>query len=450
MLDNNYITPSQYREYIVDLMADPGTLIPSDAEVPRDDGDVATSCSSFSENETLERRSFATSENESNLLVEKYEKAPNLKSQHDKYSFQGKNLDDPFSNLKVPARKTSQGYSLLRSPSWTEGISPPNVCRMKAKDVTLYVLDAAKENPQLAQKLHDVLVDIGVVAPPNLFSEICPQHPDPMVSDDLKVSDKQKNLKKNDEANNTNSQFKLLNVCSTSHHLEPVEGLGAPRPLDSPAVSSSPEPKISLELQNSPAMMIRNMPVAAAAATAAVVASSMVVAAAKSNSDCHLEVPVAAAAATATAAVVAATTAAVSKQYEFPELFFSSSIVSPTGNGQVSGEEDGVHHSSEVLHEAERNSDRSTGNESTKSDVALDDVGEFEILWEDLTVGERIGLGTVHSLTTCALVRDVLFSYGSILVLGSYGEVFHGELHGTVSHIVSKICYFYHCFDHIS
>ena len=34
------------------------------------------------------------------------------------------------------------------------------------------MIDAAKENPQLAQKLHHVLVKSGVVTPRNLFSEI--------------------------------------------------------------------------------------------------------------------------------------------------------------------------------------------------------------------------------------------------------------------------------------
>ncbi|XP_016200202.1 pentatricopeptide repeat-containing protein At5g46100-like [Arachis ipaensis] len=34
------------------------------------------------------------------------------------------------------------------------------------------MIDASKENPHLAQKLHDVLLESGVIAPPNLFSEI--------------------------------------------------------------------------------------------------------------------------------------------------------------------------------------------------------------------------------------------------------------------------------------
>ncbi|CAA6659406.1 unnamed protein product [Spirodela intermedia] len=469
----NIVKINNGREYIVDLMADPGTLIPTDAGVPQRDGDIATSSVSsslkdlenshassfstpssvgcFSQNEMLDRRSSITSENERGCMVAMSEGKQILKSSYDNSSIQCliddrskicEDSSDSSSNQRVPTRKASprlsQAYSLGRSPSWTEGISSPAVRRMKAKDVSQYMIDAAKENPQLAQKLHDVLLESGVVAPLNLFTEIIHEQPDCVVSDDVNLSDKQEIAKRKDgtrqkcQADPSNGQLNLPTngvqpkVYSRSQvdHLEPVAGLGVSRPLNFGVVSSSPQSETPVELQTSPVMFIKNMPVAAAAAaTAAVVASSMVVAAAKSNSDKNLEVPVAAAA-TATAAVVAATTAAVSKQYEPSELVCSSPTVFPTDVGQKFCEEDGtsdehpvikqeynvspdsVHHTTEGYQETERSSDKSTGYESTKSDVALDDVAEFEILWEDLTLGERIGLG-------------------------SYGEVFHGELHGT-------------------
>ena len=43
---------------------------------------------------------------------------------------------------------------------------------MLCKIGSLYMIDVAKDNPQLAQKLHHVLVESGVVAPRNLISEI--------------------------------------------------------------------------------------------------------------------------------------------------------------------------------------------------------------------------------------------------------------------------------------
>uniref|UniRef100_A0A453PKI0 Uncharacterized protein n=1 Tax=Aegilops tauschii subsp. strangulata TaxID=200361 RepID=A0A453PKI0_AEGTS len=50
--------------------------------------------------------------------------------------------------------------------------------------------------------------------------------------------------------------------------------------------------------------------------------------------------------------------------------------------------------SAEVPREAERTSDKSSGTESAKSEVTLDDVAEFEMQLEEIAIGERIGLGT--------------------------------------------------------
>jgi hypothetical protein len=196
--------------------------------------------------------------------------------------------------------------------------------------------------------------------------------------------------------------------------LKPVQGLGVYHPFDSRdnAAPSIPLYEPFAPPQENPLQLIKQMPVTAAAvATAAVVASSMVVAAAKSNSDIKLDVPVAAA---ATAAAVVATTAAVNKQYEYLDsggqllCLPSSSDKSiqkgkhdlldndqlETNNGQDNAfehEKDSV----QAPQEAERGSDRSTGTESARSEIALDDVAEFEIQWEDLTLGERVGLGTI-------------------------------------------------------
>ena len=48
----------------------------------------------------------------------------------------------------------------------------------------------------------------------------------------------------------------------------------------------------------------------------------------------------------------------------------------------------------QISKKGERVSDRSTGNESTLSEVSLEDVADCEIAWEDISLGERIGLGT--------------------------------------------------------
>uniref|UniRef100_A0A0A9D5K0 Uncharacterized protein n=1 Tax=Arundo donax TaxID=35708 RepID=A0A0A9D5K0_ARUDO len=195
--------------------------------------------------------------------------------------------------------------------------------------------------------------------------------------------------------------------------LKPVEGLGINHPPD---IRDLATPFISQYAPSAPPQetlspLTKQLPVTAAAvATAAVVASSMVVAAAKSNSDKNFDVPVAAAA-TVTAAAVVATTAAVSKQYEHSEPGNQVlSLPSPSqGNESIQKGRDELWDKQhlefdhgqdktldqEVPQEAERTSDKSSGTESAKSDVALDEIAEFEMQWEEIAIGERIGLGIV-------------------------------------------------------
>ncbi|KAJ6677078.1 SERINE/THREONINE-PROTEIN KINASE TNNI3K-RELATED [Salix viminalis] len=136
---------------------------------------------------------------------------------------------------------------------------------------------------------------------------------------------------------------------------------------------------------------VKKVPVAAAAAAAAaVVASSMVVAATKSGTDTNLELPVAAAA-TATAAAVVATTAAVNKQYEQgarSDGDADSAGYEPRGSGDNGS------------------GGRSSGSGGRECDALGANSEECEIPWDEIAMGERIGLG-------------------------SYGEVYHGDWHGT-------------------
>ncbi|KAL5544998.1 hypothetical protein UlMin_008782 [Ulmus minor] len=449
----NFVKMQDGREYIVDLMSDPGTLIPSDAAGSHIDYDesfsfaspvyvdssrVASSSSgvrsSFEEHSdlgTFERRSrlrnpsyagkvsddreeFTTAnvkvagptevDEESNVLVDGARKPSNV---------------EKVLVREVPGR-TSYPYGHARSPSWTEGITSPAVRRMKVKDVSQYMIDAAKENPRLAQKLHDVLLESGVVAPPNLFTEIYHEQLDSSTAEVNYPVEEEENKErvgtqeKKSPDDNTPSQFLPLphnrvqskvSPLGQPENLQIVEGLGA---------SLIPSQSVT------PVNYVKNVPVAAAAAAAAaVVASSMVVAAAKSSADPN-QLPVAAAA-TATAAAVVATTAAVSKQYEQgtrSDGDTDSGGYEPRGSGdrerRGSGDREqrgsgGHEHRGSGGHErdseGERTSDSSAGNESTKSD-SIDDVADCEIPWEDITLGERIGLG-------------------------SYGEVYRGDWHGT-------------------
>ncbi|CAN4086664.1 unnamed protein product [Withania somnifera] len=438
----NYVKIEDEREYIVDLMADPGTLIPSDTSGTQ--GDYEESILSISPSSKYVDSHMGSS---SSGVACSSEDHPDYGMEERKSRFgagnespssgnsekqKGSNNSDDFAKLrtvKEQGQETSSRtgharspYSHTRSPSWTEGVSSPAVRRMKAKDVSLYMIDAAKENPQLAQKLHDVLLESGVVAPPNLFTEIYSEQLDASPVEGKSRSDDM-GSKGRDEVEKIKCQADM--DCNNfllplpSHAMSKVNPCGPFDPhLGGGEVSGQ---QVSPHSELAAVKFTKNMPVAAAAAAAAaVVASSMVAAAAKTTYGSKADLPVAAAA-TATAAAVVATTAAVAKQYENLETsalpnspaFFLNLIdpgrVDRDADGSApeeQGSRDQVHEALAANPEGERVSDRSTGNDSVKSDVTLDDVADCEIPLEEITLGERIGLG-------------------------SYGEVYRGEWHGT-------------------
>ncbi|CAI9753605.1 unnamed protein product [Fraxinus pennsylvanica] len=452
----NLVQVNNGREYIVDLMADPGTLIPSDeaglhidceelclsnsplskdVEPSRMDSSSSGITSSFedqSEVGTLERRpSFKKTialRNEtivrdefssSGIAVKQVnsQEGPNQSSDSSKYPWNVKK--EPA--WEIPGR-SNHPYSHARSPSWTEGVSSPAVRRLKVNDVSQYMIDAAKENPHLAQKLHDVLLESGVIAPPNLFTEMYPDQLD-MSLGETKSPGTEKENPGSDEIR----KIKGHNNLDPVRFLPPLPHQGACSRSPNKRLECHLDLKEATEHHDSPEPEIapvkydKNVPVAAAAAAAAaVVASSMVVAVVKTNTDPKLQLPVAAAA-SATAAAVVATTAAVSKQYELetsaqsqdsPASFLDKSEClrndgeADMAVSELQGTGEREHDALRLKSEGERISDRSTGNDSAKSDIALDDVADCEIAWEEIALGERIGLG-------------------------SYGEVYHGDWHGT-------------------
>ncbi|KAG9160021.1 hypothetical protein Leryth_005762 [Lithospermum erythrorhizon] len=449
----NFVKIDDGREYIVDLMADPGTLIPSDAaaghvdcdeplfsvsplSVDADSSRVAPSssevASSFEEHSDFGGDKHSGSRGSDvarNELSSKSDNMPHgnipqiIQTEEDSKR-SSHNFKKPH-HLKKDSSKgirhrTSHPYSHVRSPSWTEGVSSPAVRRMKVKDVSQYMIDAAKENPQLAQKLHDVLLESGVVAPPNLFTEVYQEELNILALETISPRDHMESPRRDEsnrnETRDNHDQLRFLpplphhNVRSKANYFH-----GGHQNL-----RESTEEPVHVESESFPVKYSKNVPVAAAAAAAAaVVASSMVVAAAKTGADSNIEIPVSAAA-TATAAAVVATTAAVSKQYDNLEISPHSpdsiaallrplkytkidggneiNVYDQKGRGERDRENLGT------VSDGERISDRSTG--SSKSDTTFDDVADCEIPWEDIVLGERIGLG-------------------------SYGEVYRGDWHGT-------------------
>ncbi|XP_027125115.2 probable serine/threonine-protein kinase SIS8 isoform X1 [Coffea arabica] len=443
----NFVKIDDGREYIVDLMGDPGTLIPADITAAnteyeeafpsandflKDDNSHFASSSALVPNllqdhSEVESRfadsSAATVESNSEGECLAFQNLPQIKVEEGSNK-SAEDIPKPNGVRKlIPdvRSRPNPPYSHARSPSWTEGVSSPAVHKMKVKDVSQYMIDAAQENPHLAQKLHDVLLESGVVAPPSLFTEIYPKQFNnvPVDSKSLKGDGE------NEEKGNTKRILGQDNV-SWARFLPPLpyHGLcskGIPRDQVEHQIDfrEGTGQHVPSQPEVTPAIYTKNVPVAAAAAAAAaVVASSMVVAVAKTGTDANLELPVTAAA-TATAAAVVATTAAVSKQYENLEIGASSpdspaAFFNPFGCAKSDEDADAAAYNQrgsgsreqEALGDGERTSDRSTGNDSAKSDAMLDDVADCEIPWEDMALGERIGLG-------------------------SYGEVYHGDWHGT-------------------
>ncbi|KAL6001478.1 hypothetical protein ACLOJK_007216 [Asimina triloba] len=445
------------REYIVDVMAEPGTLIPSDAVGPQMEYEdpfyeLSPICrgagsSHIGSSSTSSGVSSSIGECPEYAPVDKTSRSGNLamvESGFDERCGLGELSGQetrPTSSFKEPSSKglladssdeksqlhgssgrPSPPYAHARSPSWTEGVSSPAVRRMKVKDVSQYMIDAAKENPKLAQKLHDVLLESGVVAPPDLFTEAySEQLPSPTEGRNQTGDTDEKKQRKDGTRHRPQADV------GQGRYLPPLPHHGKMNPSRMqieqeacPPSSQSEASATSTHEMLSPGNFVKHMPVAAAAAaTAAVVASSMVVAAAKSSTDSCLEVPVAAAA-TATAAAVVATTAAVSRQYEQLEsgallLGGASNLTQPDrqkdGDGDGVGNEsqgsdpkhasgDKLEHGSGGAHqEGERISDKSTGTDSVRSEAALEDVAEWEILWDEITLGDRIGLGTISIFT---------------------------------------------------
>ncbi|XP_057831140.1 probable serine/threonine-protein kinase SIS8 isoform X1 [Cryptomeria japonica] len=194
----NIIKLDHEREFIIDLMGAPGTLIP--VETPRtvhaqspvldksNTGQVILAqavqdlCSTLEEKDIglfVDRREAAgQSNNDSGDCKWKDEKL-NLDAASSRVLESG--MKDVKLNERPQFHCIEQGLgksnSLFnrprRSPSWTEGVASPAE-QMKVKNVSQCVI-AANENPDFAQRLHAVLLESGVPAPPHLFDDISSQ-----------------------------------------------------------------------------------------------------------------------------------------------------------------------------------------------------------------------------------------------------------------------------------
>ncbi|KAE8676025.1 Detected protein of confused Function [Hibiscus syriacus] len=176
----NLVRINNGSEYIIDLMGAPGTLIP--AEVP----------SSHLLNSALGVRGFTDLTEASQgscLLLDKGiesisssatpeigSKAGSLRSV-EFVSSQTEEDERNFAGRVVSERSELESGKLLpstpKSGESTSGIfeKPSAAQKRKVKNVSKYVISAAKD-PEFAQKLHAVLLESGASPPPDLFMDI--------------------------------------------------------------------------------------------------------------------------------------------------------------------------------------------------------------------------------------------------------------------------------------
>lgn len=217
----NMIKLDNEREFIIDLMGAPGTLIPTEtpsvASIQNPVIDnlstgqhilaqaVQNLCSTLEEKDThrsTDRKEAAF------VCINDY--GGDYGREDKKLNFESatcSRLESSMNDVKLKegyhCESIEPGFGILnppsnqprRSPSWTEGAVSVAEKR-KVKNVSHYVMNAASENPEFAQRLHAVLLESGVPAPPHLFAGISSQE----CAGEQKVS-QQKNIIEEREIN---------------------------------------------------------------------------------------------------------------------------------------------------------------------------------------------------------------------------------------------------------
>ncbi|KAE8665267.1 Serine/threonine-protein kinase CTR1 [Hibiscus syriacus] len=213
-------------EYIIDLMGAPGTLIP--AEVP--------SCQLLKS--ALDVRGFNEVSRDSCLVLDK--EIENLAVSAalsmgikigvtraaEFVSFQTNEEGRDLARRDVAERYGQEFGKLLPSaPNYSDSFSgihekPSSAQKRKVKNVSKYVISAAKD-PEFAQKLHAVLLESGASPPPDLFIDIS--------SHDLSEQSMPKQVVKgtNVDAPSCNSNLLSNEHCLVSTVMEASENINS-------------------------------------------------------------------------------------------------------------------------------------------------------------------------------------------------------------------------------
>ncbi|KAI4316529.1 hypothetical protein L6164_024506 [Bauhinia variegata] len=175
----NLIKADDGSEYIIDLMGAPGALIP--VEVPSSQlQNYSFSLRGCGEVVGLPSNTNVMLDNESEMVavssdLDRISTASRTQSEKSNIGCQTKSDERNQVGMNQNERFGHDLGNLLQSLHRScESSSHPEASpaeKMQVKNVSKYVLSAAK-NPEFAQKLHAVLLESGAVPPPDLFSEI--------------------------------------------------------------------------------------------------------------------------------------------------------------------------------------------------------------------------------------------------------------------------------------
>ncbi|CAD5194278.1 unnamed protein product [Musa acuminata subsp. malaccensis] len=419
----NFIKVDYDSEYIVDLMGAPGTLIPTEnpcihlensgnfllgpETIKQTVKDLCLALDKVSSQ--FERKTDVLEGSYDNSLLSGHlglqlEETSNLGSRPE-------DVDAKFDNDQIERCENELGKFCPSLSRRQDSLKPEEVIspsqRMKVNDVSKYVVTAAK-NPEFAQKLHAVLLESGASPPPDLFYDLSP-------SLDLIGQDHRKgNYKEREGRSGTD-----LPVTGWTLNFQPLVSHASVAEHS----NDTDNGKRNQHVGGESTYNIDNGIFGMSMSTSLVKANEWLV----ENDDqvdgssphdfwSKFTGPVLDAADVSTATCM--------KQVNVSSVpYEAESNVLGSSDAQYSQENAGRHSNpykhadipSEDCQECAKNSTVKllqddphglSASDNIKRSIILDAVAEWEIPWEDLQIGERIGIG-------------------------SYGEVYHADWHGT-------------------
>ncbi|KAL3586830.1 hypothetical protein D5086_013697 [Populus alba] len=401
----NLIKIDDGSEYIIDLMGAPGTLIPPEVpsshlptagfdisgfssltETPEDSTplmDQGYGILAFSPNlDVIPQAGTSTSGQGLFVSIKTNEDGVNLVEKN-----QIERFEHDFGKLSLPGTE-----------------KPSSAQKNRVKNVSKYVISAAK-NPDFAQKLHDVLLESGASPPPNLFSDMNLGEP--------------KLLEKVHPENGVNLDDRLrrcLDEMLTGHEQslasltrdDTLKNVRCDYEQEQFAEGSADELRRLMNVFNSDPSLPSN-----------VISEGFVLVDNRTNEKLQIDTTV------VDMVSINAPQMAGSSMHENPLHAFSllsalepcqlqpeHALVSSDNQcfqenmGRILSMDAGKESALKLIETANSGLHISCCGHSERINPMLGEVAEWEIPWEDLEIGERIGIG-------------------------SYGEVYHGDWNGT-------------------